>query len=66
MKTVVVTVFLGLAALMLATCGSPAKNTSATTKADSKPTAAAPTGPVLPCARHANTPAAPLRKAAGS
>src|SRR5258708_3777615 len=44
MKTVVITVFLGLAALMLA----PAKNTSANRNADTaKPTAAAPTADAL-------------------
>jgi hypothetical protein len=48
MKTVVITVFLGLAALMLAARGKPAKNTSANRNADTaKPTAAAPTADAL-------------------
>jgi hypothetical protein len=47
MKTVVVTVFLGLATLMLAACESPAKNTSAKTNADTNPTSAAPSADAL-------------------
>jgi len=48
MKTIVVTVFLGLAALMLAACGTPATNTTANTNANTtKPTAAAPTADAL-------------------
>src|SRR6267378_3149665 len=44
MKTVVITVFLGLAALMLGACGTRAKNTSANRNADTtKPIAAAST-----------------------
>ena len=48
MKAVVITVFLGLAALMLAACGTQAKNTSSNGNADTtKPTAAAPTADAL-------------------
>jgi hypothetical protein len=48
MKTVVIPVFLGLAALMLGACGTLAKNTSANRNADTtKPTAAAPTADAL-------------------
>ncbi len=48
MKTVVITVFLGLAALMLGACGTRAKNTSANRNADTtKPIAAAPTADAL-------------------
>jgi ketosteroid isomerase-like protein len=48
MKTVVVTVFLGVAALMLAACGAPANNTTTNTNANTtKPTAAAPTADAL-------------------
>jgi hypothetical protein len=48
MKTAVIPVFLGLSALMLAGCGTPAKNTSLNSNVDnSKTTAAAPTGDAL-------------------
>ena len=48
MKTSVIPVFLGLSALMLAGCGTPAKNTSLNSNVDnSKTTAAAPTGDAL-------------------
>jgi len=48
MKTAVIPVFLGLSALMLAGCGTPAKNTSLNSHVDtSKTTAAAPTGDAL-------------------
>ena len=47
MKTVALTVFLGLAALMLASCGSPAKNTGAPTNTDAKQATAAPTADAL-------------------
>jgi hypothetical protein len=48
MKTAVIPVFLGLSALMLAGCGTPAKNTSLNSNVDNrKTTAAAPTGDAL-------------------
>jgi len=48
MKRAVIPVFLGLAALMLAGCGTPAKNASLNSNVDnSKTTAAAPTGDAL-------------------
>ncbi len=48
MKMAVISVFLGLSALMLAGCGTPAKNTSLNSNVDnSKTTAAAPTGDAL-------------------
>ena len=48
MKTAVISVFLGLSALMLAGCGTPAKNASLNSTVDnSKTTAAAPTGDAL-------------------
>lgn len=48
MKTAVIPAFLGLSALMLAGCGTPAKNISLNSNVDnSKTTAAAPTGDAL-------------------
>lgn len=48
MKTAVIPVFLGLSALMLGGCGTPAKNTSLNSNVDnSKTIAAAPTGDAL-------------------
>src|SRR5437773_12030556 len=48
MKTAVIPVFLGLSALMLAGCGTSAKNNSLNSNVDnSKTTAAAPTGDAL-------------------
>lgn len=48
MKTVAITVFLGLAVLMLAACGAPATNTTTNTNVNTtKPTAAAPTADAL-------------------
>ena len=56
MKTIVITVFLGLTAPILASCGTPAKNTSANRSADTaKPAAAVPTADaLLALDKHAN------------